>query len=124
MARVRGAELARPEEAEPERLPGSQPVREPTRESPLRAEERNRLLGRPVPTAERPAAERSFDQDALLGRSKPGAGREASQAEATRPGTELDQTAEERNRLLGRGLRPSRAGWAREGLERDQDRGR
>ena len=124
MARVRGAEPARPEAAEPKRLPGSQPAREPTWESPLHPEERNRLLGQPEPTAERPAAERSFDRDALLGRSKPGAGREASRAEATRSGPELDQTAEQRDRLLGRGPRSSRVGWAREGHERDQDRGR
>jgi hypothetical protein len=120
VARVRGAEPVRPVEAEPERLPGAQPAGEPTLESPLRAEERNRLLGRPEPTAERPTAERSFDRDALLGRSKPGAGREVSQAEATRPGTELERTPEQRDRLLGRSPRPSRPGWAREGLERDQ----
>src|SRR4051812_38647147 len=124
VARVRGAEPSRPEEAEPERLPGSHPAHDLTWESPLPAEERNRLLGRPEPTTERPMAERSFDRDALLGRSTPGAGREASQAEATRPGTELERTPEQRDRLLGRGPRPSRAGWAREGLERDQDRGR
>src|SRR4051812_34996154 len=49
VARVRGAEPAR-QEAEPERLPSSQLAPEPIGESPMRAEERNRLLGRPEPT--------------------------------------------------------------------------
>src|SRR5215218_2034907 len=65
VARVHGAEPVRPVEAEPERLPGAQPAREPTLESPLRAEERNRLLGRPEPTA------RSVQQTPPFARSNP-----------------------------------------------------